>query len=260
MNQRATLGLCTLGQRRPEYLNDWHRNFLKQFGLDVEVIAEHALEGLTAEEIKEIEQKPGDHFIGVTFRDPGGREEEKPGFPAPWIGPGWRAIAVARHLLIPYLQKSIDRLEEKGADVVIITCAEEYPEGALTSKKFLIMPAKCFLGWVRAVLGQTKKARLGVLCASPGHAIQDRATLQRERGLDVYYEILHGDDWESAARRLKEYGVQATLLWGYHSGINHQAENAGAAIVQRITGAPCATPHGLAMRFAAEILSGPEFS
>jgi len=209
MSKTTKLGLITTGHGpRNEYVA-YHRNVMKYLGVDVEIKITNALDGLSRDEIREIEARPGDRYIGCHIHEPGATGDR--------MGPGWTHIWAASRHLAPLYQKCLDSLEAEGVDATILCCAEEYPLDAFQSKRPFVLPWLVITEWVRVSMMYTAEPKIGILIVDEEHLEQDTATWQSEpwmKRLKVFIEIKKRR-LDEALARFREQNVDMVIHWGY---------------------------------------------
>jgi protein AroM len=215
------LGLITTGHGpRPEVIA-YHEEAMRAAGLeDVEVIARHALEGLSDTQIDAMEATPGEIGIGCHVRATGASGERT-------CGIRHRAVTPGRDKLIPHVQTCLEALEEEEqVDVAILCCAEEYAEGSLKATRPLILPYRSVFERVeQLVAGLKGQARLGLITPSVRHIQQDLRSWRSRpwmQKLQIHVEPLIGvgTGVEVASRlRAKSSAFDVAVIWGYSLGL-----------------------------------------
>jgi len=215
MSKKPKLGLIGTGQGpRSDYIA-FHTGLLRRLGLEVDVVMRHALEGLSATQIKELAPKPEDPAIHGYMRSPGQMN--------PRFGADWGEVWMERGRSITLIQACIDALEEKdGVDAIIYCCAEPYPEDAFRSTKPLVLPYRVVLGYTKAVTySRGGKATIGILTAGTR---QRKQQLEMWRSypwtanLNLQFELV-GETPGEAAKRLAETKPDLVIYWGYGIGL-----------------------------------------
>lgn len=112
------LGTLTIGQSPRGDLIPELRAVL---AADVEIIEAGALDGMTLDEVRRIAPGPGDQVLVTRMAD---------GTP----------VKIAERHILPRMQRQIDGLVERGADIVALVCTGEFPD--FTCRKILVRPQK----------------------------------------------------------------------------------------------------------------------
>ncbi|MFQ6074588.1 MAG: AroM family protein [Candidatus Bathyarchaeia archaeon] len=219
-----TIGMVTIGQSpRTDIIPDMRRIL----GPEPRILECGALDGLTLEEVRKLAPKPGGYVLVSLMRD--GTE-----------------VMLDRDLLINRIQACIDRLTDKGADLIVILCTGEFPE--FSSKKPLIEPSRILYSLVASLM---RGGRLGVMVPSPGH-VQEMRDRWRRTGLEVSIEpaspYVKGDEIAKAAKKLQAQGVDLVIMdcMGYDEEMTER--------VRRMTGKPVICPHSLTARIVKELI------
>ena len=240
MSKSAKLGLITTGNGpREEYIT-YHRNLMKELGLDIEIKIAHALDGLTRNEIREIETQPGDIYIGCHIKEPGATGDR--------MGPGWGHVWIASRHLVPLYQKCLDSLEAEGVDATILCCAEEYAPDAFHSDRYLVLPWLALTEWVRISTMYMPEPKIGILIPDEEHLDQDTATWQSQpwmKRLRVFIEPKKGR-LDEALAQFREENVDMVINWGYGFGVAPEDPKDLIKSVEEAAGAPFITPHRMA--------------
>ena len=213
MSKDAKLGLITTGQGpRNEYVR-YHRNLMWELGVDAEIKIRNAMDGLTREQIRAMESKPGDRYIGSHIHEPGATGDR--------LGPGWGRVLTDSKPLIPLFQQCLDSLEAEGVDATILCCAEEYPIDAVHSKRPCVVPWLVMTEWVRVSTMYMAEPKIGILIPDEEHREEDAATWSSQpwmQRLEMVIEVGRGRLNEALAR-FREEKVDIAIHWGYGFGI-----------------------------------------
>lgn len=112
---------------------------------DAQVVWAGALDGLTREQVAAMVPGPTDYALITRLADR-------------------TPVTVAKHLLIPLMQRQIDRMEaDEQVDATLILCTGEFP--AFRHRRLLLEPERVIMGMVSGLL--TREMRLGVLIPLP---------------------------------------------------------------------------------------------
>lgn len=246
--KKAKLGLITTGQGpRNEYVR-YHRNLMWELGVDVEIKIRNAMDGLSREEIRAIESKPGDRNIGSHFHEPGATGDR--------MGPGWSEVLTDTKPLIPLFQKCLDSLEAEEVDATILCCVEEYPIDAFYSKRPFVVPWLVLTEWVRLSTMCMAKPRIGILIGGEKWVEQDTATWSSQpwmQRLEMVIETRRGRLNEALAR-FREGKVDMVIGWGYGVGIAPGDPPDMLKSIYETVGVPYLTPQRLATYHARNLL------
>ena len=104
---KPTLCIMPLGQT-PR--NDWLEPIQEIVGDGVEVIQHGCLDGLSHEEILELDQRPDDHMLVTALPAAGGRR-----------------VSFAKRHVLDRMQENLKVAAAKGADMVAVCCSEKWP-------------------------------------------------------------------------------------------------------------------------------------
>ena len=132
---KQKLGVITIGQSPRDDVVPEMKEFL---GENVEIIESGALDGLKREEIEEFKPEEGDYVLISKLRD------------------GSSVKFSERHIL-PRLQDCIDKLEGKGADLILFICTGVFPD-IFKSTVPILYPQKIIHGVVPNLLDKGKLA------------------------------------------------------------------------------------------------------
>lgn len=245
------VGIITTGQSpRNEYVS-FHTNALAAMGLEVEVTEKACLDGLTRAEIAEHEISPEDGLgIGCYVHNTTPDDRR--------MGAGWEEIFVAQGWYLERAQEAIDAHVAEGAEIVLMCCAEMYPEGTFTCPVPLLLPYQLMFDLVRRQAEARGGLKLALLLPTEWHIGQDRATWSSQPWMDKvdsYFGIGIADG--QALEQLAPQGpYDLALIWGYGDGLApHDPETLLANISERL-GCPVVTPNVLNI-FNARMLLSP---
>jgi hypothetical protein len=246
--RRARLGLITTGQGpRNEYVR-YHRNLLWELGVDADIRILNAMDGLSREEMREIESKPGERYIGSHVHRPGARGDR--------MGPGWTEIGTDDLPLIPLFQNCLDSLEADEVDATILCCVEQYPIEAFNSTRPFIVPWLVVTEWVRTSTMYMENPRIGILIGGEKWVEQDTATWTSQSWmarLEVVIETRRGR-LEEALASFREKRVDLVVGWGYGVGIAPEDPLDMLNSIYEALDVPYLTPHRLATMHARNLL------
>jgi len=244
------VGIITTGQSpRNEYVS-FHTNALNAMGLDVVVSEKACLDGLSRAEIAEHEILPADGLgIGCYVHNTTPDDRR--------MGAGWEEIFVTQSWYLERAQSAIDAHIAEGAEIILMCCAEMYPEGALHSSVPLLLPYQLMFDLVRRQAEARGKIKLALLLPTEWHIDQDRATWTSQPWMDkVEPHFGIGIATGEALDQLEGEGpYDLALIWGYGDGLApHDPETLLADISTRL-GCPVVTPNVLNVFNARTLIS-----
>lgn len=232
-----SVGIITTGQSPRNEYRSFHQNALKALGIDVTVTEQACLDGLTREEIRAHEISPADGLgIGcyVHSEVPADRR----------MGSGWEEIFVDQTWYLERARDAVHRHEEAGADLILMCCAEMYPENTFRSKVPLLLPYQLMFDMVRRRVDTEGHVRLALLLPTAWHIDQDRATWASQPWMqNVTPSFGVGIADGNAVKELagKEYDM--AFIWGYGDGLApHDPEDLIEATAKAL-GCPVITPN-----------------
>ncbi|WP_159500589.1 AroM family protein [Microbacterium sp. 18062] len=246
------VGIITTGQGpRDEYVA-YHTNLLRLLGLTGAVVdIEHALDGLTEEQIDAAAAKDGDWWIGCHIQSPGSTGDR--------MGEGHREVFVDRAFMIQRVQRALDSLNDRGVELVIFCCAEEYPDGSFTSKAPLVLPFRLLLAQVGAFMETRESARIGLIVPSVPHIAQDLVTWSRASWAQRVDFVAAG--WSSSGAGMAQEllsqgaGLDLVVLFGYGMGIAPADDPRLLDEISAAVGVPLITAHGVTTSVARGLLA-----
>lgn len=245
------LGIITTGQSpRDEYVS-FHRNALAALGLDVEVTEQACLDGLTRAEIALHEIAPEDGLgIGCYVHNTASDDRR--------MGAGWEEIFVAQDWYLERAQAAIDAHVAAGAEIILMCCAEMYPEGALSSPVPLLLPYQLIFDLVRRQAEARGHLKLALLLPTEWHIWQDRATWKSQPWMEkVEPHFGIGIATGEALDQLAPQGpYDLALIWGYGDGLAPHDPETLLVDISAWLGCPVVTPNVLNV-FNARMLVAP---
>lgn len=217
------IGAITIGQSPRTDLVPEIKQLL---GPDVEVIEGGALDGLTLEQVKQLEPGPGDYVLVTRMAD-------------------GTAVKIAERHILPRMQEQIDRVVALGADIVLLLCTGEFPE--FRCSRLLLRPQRIIWSCTAAVATGLK---LGVLVPD---ADQIGQALQRWSGIGSQLRVEAASPYgklqelDIAARKLADWGAQLVVMdcMGYTLAMK--------AMVSKSVGCPVVLARSVVARVAAEL-------
>lgn len=150
------IGMITIGQSPRIDIIPEMREVL---GADVEILEAGALDGLTLEEVEKFYPKGKDYILCTRMSD--GTE-----------------VVVAKRFIIPRVQKCIDLLSEKGAEIIVFICTGLFPP--FSSRKLFVEAQKILDHSILALHGE--KERMGLLIPLSDQIKQARRKYDRLKG------------------------------------------------------------------------------
>ena len=250
------LGVITTGQGPRNEYAAYHRGLAAALGMQIDVIDEHILDGLSWEEIKP--------HLGTDEEDRLGAHVHVPGATGNRLGEGWDHVYVRLAWALPYFQAAIDRLVGQGADMVLFCCATRFPDTAFTCPVPLIKPATLMLAAVTerihtagpATRSGAQPLRFGLM-SSVGHGRQD-VQLWRDQPfaaqLAIDYEPFEGNILP-AAQKLAARDHDLVVVWSYGLGMAASDGLALSARLEQSLRCPVLMPHRVAALHALGLMT-----
>ncbi len=229
MNKRLVVGIATGGQTPRE---DVIPEIKRMVGEGVEILECGVCDGLSLPEIDKLAPEEGEVRLVTRLRD-------------------GSQVWLARDKIIDKLQRCVDSLVKRGAELVIINCFLEYPK--FRSPKLVVTPNEPFCGFALGLLREGD--RLGLIV--PGEDQFDDFTQKwsRKKGVEVVaaaaspYSATSKDECARAAEILKGKGVDLVVMDcpGYTMEVK--------GIVQQITGKPVLLARSVLAAIIRQVLS-----
>lgn len=238
MTRTTRLGVVTTGHGpRDEYLH-YHQALLTQLGANVEVVVRHIYEDLTLEDVVP-------HQVGKEAPNLGAHVHV-PGAVGNHMGDGWEHRFFALDFATAKVQKTIDKLErEDGVDMVLLACAAQFPEDALSADTLLIHPRELMFSIVDNLAhGSRRRVRIGAIVDAE-HADHDYADWS-SRPFFPRIEFVMAPvttSWMDAARELGKRNVEFAFFFGYGVGLAPFDPVDEIPELERAIGAPLVLPH-----------------
>ncbi len=211
MNKRKVLGIVTIGQSPRE---DVVPEMKRMAAIEAEILECGALDGLSLPEIEKLAPEKGEFLLETILKD-------------------GTAVKLSRDKLIPRVQKCIDSLVERGADVILILCLGEWPQ--FRSGKLVVKALEPFCAFTLGLVDTGDK--IGVIVPAEEQVDDFRMKWSKEGvGVKVVaaspYSPTAKDEIARAAEILKESDVNVVVMAcpGYTVEMKR--------IVERITGKP----------------------
>jgi protein AroM len=220
------IGMITIGQSPRIDIVPEMREVL---GADVEILEAGALNGLTLEEVRKFYPKRGDYILCTRMAD--GTE-----------------VVVAKRFIIPRVQRSIDLLTEKGAELLVFICTGKFP--SFSSKRIIIEAQKILDHFILALHGEDE--RIGLLIPLSDQLGQAKKKYQRLKGKIIIkaaspYALEDEVSW--AAKELMKADPHVIIMhcMGYTQAMKKR--------VMEITGKPTVLARSLVARTLKELIS-----
>ncbi len=220
----SILGIVTIGQAPRSDVVPQMERYLPR---DTEIVEAGALDGLTLEEAGAFRPRAGEYVLTTRMAD-------------------GRSVTVAKERLLPRLEGAVQRVEEAGADTILLLCTGEFPE--LRRRPILVAEPDRML---RHVVLAFRPKRLGVLIPLPEQveAAQVRwSEVVREARVvpaDPYGEPAHIPE---AARELRDHDPDLIVM----DCMGFQEEHRQA--VRMATDVPTVLANAAVSRLLAEVL------
>lgn len=219
------VGMITIGQSPRVDIIPEMKDIL---GEDAEIMEAGALDGLTLEEVKAFSPKRGDYVLCTRMSD--GAE-----------------VVVAKRFILPRVQKCVDLLSQRGADMIVFICTGKFP--SFISKKLFIESQKILDHLILALHGEQE--RIGVLVPLSAQIGQARKKYGRLKGrtlIEAASPYAPGDEISVAAEELKRADPHVIVMhcMGYTREMKRK--------VMEITGKPAVLARTLVARTVKELL------
>ncbi len=194
-------------------------------GPDIEIIECGALDGLTFDDIKELEPKKREYILVTRMRD-------------------GTQVKVSRKKIIQKIQSCIEKIENY-VDIIMILCTGDLP--GLNSKKLLIKPSVLLYNIVVSLL---PKGKLGILIPSPDQ-VKEAENKWRKSGLELVIKTFPpyvDENVEKIANEFRKEKVDMIVLdcIGYGRKISE--------VIKKITKKPVFLPRTLLARILRELI------
>jgi protein AroM len=219
------IGMITIGQS-PRV--DIVPEMKEVLGPNVEILEAGALDGLTLEEVKKFYPKRQDYILCTRMSD--GTE-----------------VVVAKRFLLPRVQKCIDQLTGKGAEILLLLCTGKFPR--FSSKRLLIEPQKILDHFILALHGENE--RMGLLIPLSDQVGQEKRKYRRSKGqmiIKAASPYALKDEISMAAEELKKEDPHVIVMhcMGYTQAMKKK--------VMEITGKPTILARSMVARTLRELL------
>jgi protein AroM len=220
------MGMITIGQSPRIDIVPEMKEIL---GTDVEILEAGALDGLTLEEVKKFYPKGRDYILCTRMSD--GTE-----------------VVVAKKFIVPRVQKCIDFLSQKGAEIIVFICTGHFPP--FSSKKLFIEAQKIVDHFLLALHGENE--RMGLLIPLSDQIKQAKKKYGRLKGrmiIKAASPYASEDEISIAAEALKRADPHVIIMhcMGYTQAMKKK--------VMEITGKPTILARSLVARTVKELIS-----
>jgi hypothetical protein len=244
------VGIITTGQSPRNEYRSFHRNALAALGLEVEVLERACLDGLTRAEIAGHEIKP-EQGLGIGCYVHNTTPDDIR------MGAGWEEIFVEQKWYLERCQAAVDAHVADAVDIILMCCAEMYPEGALHSRVPLLLPYQLMFDLVRRQAEARGRIKLALLLPTDWHIEQDRATWRSQPWMskvECHFGI--GIPSGAAVKQLRANGpYNIALIWGYGDGLAPFDPETMLADTSAALGCPTITPNVLNIFNARTLLT-----
>ena len=218
------IGVITIGQSpRPDVVGE----ILRVLGKEYEVVEKGALDDYTAEEVKDIQLKPGEHLLVTKLRN--GQE-----------------IKISHELVVSRIQSCVDFLEKTKVDIILLLCTGKFPE--FNSKHLIIQPSEIVRG---TVVASIRRGKLAVILPAR-EQIPKMTSNAYGAEVKIYYDSAspYGsiEELKEMAKRVSKENVDLVFL--NCMGFTHEMK----LIVKDITNKPVIQSSSLVGRVIQEIV------
>ena len=228
MNKGLVVGMITIGQSpRDDIISE-----IKQLmAINAEILECGALDGLGLSGIEELAPEPGDYMLVSKLRD---------GLP----------VRLARNKIIEKVQRCINSLVGRGADLTVILCSGEWPK--FSSPKLVVAPGETFCGFTLGMVNDGDK--LGVMVPDEDQVDVAERKWHKEKvklciAVASPFGLTANDEVARAARNLKQSGVDLVAM----DCVGYTMEK--KRIVQEVTGKPVVLVRSVIAHIIREIAS-----
>lgn len=197
-------------------------------GPDTEIIEAGALDGLSLGEVKTFYPKKGDYILCTRMAN--GTE-----------------VVVARKFILPRVQRCIDLLTEKGAEILLFLCTGKFPE--FKSKRLFLESQKILDHFLLALHGEQEK--IGLIIPLADQIRQAKNKYRRLKGrmiIQAASPYATQDEMRLAAEALKKADPHVIVMhcMGYTLEMKQK--------VMEITGKPTVLARSLVARMLKELI------
>jgi len=219
-------GMITIGQS-PRI--DIVPEMREVMGPEIEIMEAGALDGLTLEEVKRFYPRRRDYILCTRMSD--GTE-----------------VVVAKRFIIPRVQKCIDLLTQRGAEIIVFICTGHFPP--FSSKRLFVEAQKIVDHFILALHGENE--RMGLLIPLSDQIEQARRKYRRLKGEMIIRSAspyASEDEVTQTAKELKKADPHLIVMhcMGYTQAMKKK--------VMEITGKPTILARSLVARTVKELIS-----
>jgi len=219
-------GMITIGQS-PRI--DIVPEMREVMGPEIEIMEAGALDGLTLEEVKRFYPRRRDYILCTRMSD--GTE-----------------VVVAKRFIIPRVQKCIDLLTQRGAEIIVFICTGHFPP--FSSKRLFVEAQKIVDHFILALHGENE--RMGLLIPLSDQIEQARRKYRRLKGEMIIRSAspyASEDEVTQTAKELKKADPHLIVMhcMGYTQAMKKK--------VMEITGKPAILARSLVARTLKELIS-----
>lgn len=216
------IGMLTIGQSPRNDLIP----MLKEIIGNVEIIEAGALDGVSYEEVKEIDLKLDDYILVTRMRD--GRE-----------------VKITKKWVLPRMQEKLDEIESHGVRLTVVMCTGKFPQ--FKSKGIVVTPMEIMKGVLEATI---KSGKIGVVYPTHEQIEGGYATWERP-GVEIYGDSVspyEADDVDALCERLAKENLDIILLncFGFPLSIKN-------TVIEK-TGVPALHSSALVARVVKELI------
>ena len=220
------VGMITIGQS-PRI--DIVPEMREVMGPEIEIMEAGALDGLTLEEVKRFYPRRRDYILCTRMSD--GTE-----------------VVVAKRFIIPRVQKCIDLLTQRGAEIIVFICTGHFPP--FSSKRLFVEAQKIVDHFILALHGENE--RMGLLIPLSDQIEQARRKYRRLKGEMIIRSAspyASEDEVTQTAKELKKADPHLIVMhcMGYTQAMKKK--------VMEITGKPTILARSLVARTLKELIS-----
>ena len=218
------IGNLRIGQTpRPDLLEE----LLGILGTGYQVIEAGGLDGLTMEEVNEIDLNPDDYILVTKMRD--GTD-----------------VKITKKFIIPRMQVQLDRLEDQGVRLTLVTCTGLFPQ--FKSRGLVLTPSEVLKGVIEGSLKAGKLAVVYPVAEQMPYADRDFC----RDGVEVYADWVNPameNDEKCLLGRLVREDPDLVFLncFGFPNSLKEQ--------VREATGKPTIHSNALIARMVKELSS-----
>lgn len=219
------IGFITIGQSpRRDIMKDIESLLLQE----IEIFQRGALDGLSEEELLEVQPSPGQTVLASTLAD-------------------GRAVIMAEEKILPYLQRCINDLERDGVDSILFLCTGDFGD-VLSSKVPLLYPNRILNGLIPAICGKD-----GLIVFTPEETQKEEAARQWAKA-GIKAEVMALSPYDGKREDFVRAGEAAALARGRYILLDCMGYSAEMkAVMQDISGKRVILPRTMAAAILREL-------